>query len=79
VRLYRDGREIGRGQSPRQALSLASAPEDNPVLVGAANNFPDPTFVDQKLNGSVDELLLYDRALDVSEISQLASGIQPGM
>ena len=79
VRLYRDGREIGRGQSPRRELSLASSPEDNPVLVGAANNYADPTVVDQKLNGSVDELLFYDRALDPAEISQLASGIQPGM
>jgi hypothetical protein len=79
VRLYLDGREIGQGSSPREALSLASAPEDNPVLVGAANNFPDPTVVDQKLNGSVDELLVYDRALDAAEISQLASGIQPGI
>ena len=79
IRLYRDGREIGRGLSERQALSLASTPEDNPVLVGAANNRPDPTVVDQKLNGSVDELLVYDRALDAAEISQLASGIQPRM
>jgi hypothetical protein len=79
IRLYRDGWEIGRGLSERQALSLASTPEDNPVLVGAANNFPDPTVVDQKLNGSIDELLVYDRALDAAEISQLASGIQPRM
>ncbi len=79
IRLYRDGREIGRGLSERQALSLASTPEDNPVLVGAANNRPDPMVVDQKLNGSVDELLVYDRALDAAEISQLASGIQPRM
>jgi RNA polymerase sigma-70 factor (ECF subfamily) len=79
IRLYRDGQEIGRGLSERQALSLASTPEDNPVLVGAANNRPDPTIVDQKLNGSVDELLVYDRALDAGEISQLASGIQPRM
>ena len=77
VRIYRDGREIGRGSSPRLALSLSSSPEDNPVLVGAANNFADPTVVDQKLNGSVDELLFYNRALDATEISQLASGIQP--
>ena len=37
----------------------------------------DPMVVDQKLNGAVDELLIYDRALTATEVSQLASGIQP--
>jgi RNA polymerase sigma-70 factor (ECF subfamily) len=78
LHLYLDGAEIAaRGPDQRKALSLAASPDDNPLLVGAANNFSDPTIVDQKLNGAIDELLLYDRALGPREIAQLASRVQP--
>jgi len=35
--------------------------------------------VDQKLDGAIDELVIYDRALAPRELTQLASGLQPGL
>jgi hypothetical protein len=80
VRLHLDGVEIARSSARRldsRPGNIAESPFDNPLLVGAANNDADPTRVDQKLNGAVDELLVYDRALPARQIALLARGIQP--
>jgi RNA polymerase sigma-70 factor (ECF subfamily) len=79
LRLYVDGVEVGqvRTRPNRRGGTLAGTPYANPILVGAANNAADPRVVDQKLNGGVDELLIYDRALPPEEIVALAAGTQP--
>ena len=64
VRGRRGGRPPGaHARRNRRGGTLASTPYANPILVGAANNGADPAVVNQKLNGAVDELLIYDRAL----------------
>jgi RNA polymerase sigma-70 factor (ECF subfamily) len=79
LRLYLDGSEVARARAPRRMIpgTLVGSPYANPILVGAANNRADPSHVDQKLRGAIDELLIHDRALSAEEIAALASGLQP--
>jgi hypothetical protein len=71
--LYVDGVEVGRStelRTPR--LDLPS-----PLMIGAGFNGPKGTLPTQGFHGSVDELLVYDRALGADEILALAGGTQP--
>jgi RNA polymerase sigma-70 factor, ECF subfamily len=78
LRLYVDGVEVGAKAPPEgRGGTLTPNPYANPILVGAANNAADPAVVNQKLNGGIDELIIYDRALAPDEIAALAAGTQP--
>ena len=78
VRLYLDGREIARAPAgPRPSTDAGRSPADNALLMGAAVNGFDPSLTDQKLNGALDEVLIYDRGLGAEEIRHLAAGVQP--
>jgi beta-galactosidase len=77
LRLYIDGVEVRAKAAPVGRGTLIANPYANPILVGAANNFADPALVNQKLNGGIDELIIYDRALPAEEIAALAAGTQP--
>jgi RNA polymerase sigma-70 factor, ECF subfamily len=79
LRLYVDGVEA-KSFLPEPLLragTLAGTPYANPVLIGAAFNTPDPTWANQKFNGAIDELLLYERALAGSDVAALAAATQP--
>jgi hypothetical protein len=77
--VYVDGVVAGQSVPPPRYLhgTLATTPYANPMLVGAANNWPDPGEVNQKLKGAIDELAIYDRALEPAQIAALARRIQP--
>jgi RNA polymerase sigma-70 factor (ECF subfamily) len=77
--LYVNGALAGQVMPPPRFAgnSLASTPYANSLLVGGANNYPDPSVVDEKLAGAIDELVIHDRALGPGEIAALARGIQP--
>jgi hypothetical protein len=47
------------------------------LTIGGAVNGPDPAAVDELFEGALDELVMYDRALDRSEIGALAARQQP--
>ena len=68
ARLYVDGAEVGS-----QALTGSFPADSTPVILGGNGN--DASGVpDELFPGRLDELMLYGRALSVTEIGQLASG-----
>jgi RNA polymerase sigma-70 factor (ECF subfamily) len=69
--LFLDGAPVGR-QPIRRPLA---DPVDTPLLIGGGSNIPG--VVRELLDGAVDEIALYDRALDTAEIAALAGGTQP--
>jgi RNA polymerase sigma-70 factor (ECF subfamily) len=67
--LYVDGREIGR-----ESTRPASLPkDDNPLIIGAAINDPDPQHTQARFDGAVDELSIFARALSATEVAALAN------
>jgi RNA polymerase sigma factor (sigma-70 family) len=72
--LYVDGAEVGRTAGTRDT-SIAGGP--NAVLIGGGVNVPDPERPTELFNGSMDELLIYRRALTGEEIGALAGGAEP--
>jgi RNA polymerase sigma-70 factor (ECF subfamily) len=71
--LYVDGVEVGRVTGLRTPqLDLGS-----PLMIGAGVNGPKDSRPTQGFRGSLDELLVYDRALSGDEILALAGGTQP--
>ena len=65
MRLYVDGVEQVSG------AATGSIPyDDNPVLIGADSNQADHT-PDEGWNGTIDEVLIYNRALSQAEIAQI--------
>ena len=70
TRLYLDGVEVGRadGQARRNQGDITSA-----LTIGAGQYSNNPQSVRQQLDGALDELRIYDRALMPEEIAVLAS------
>src|SRR5205814_6473932 len=73
ARLYIDGEEIRSKFSDQ--LSMGGG--NDPLIIGGGNNTSDPSHVKEHLEGVMDELIIYDRALSVQEIAALAAGTQP--
>jgi hypothetical protein len=71
--LFVDGREVGREQTG--AGQLGRGP--HPLLIGASTNGPDPTRTHARFDGQMDDLAIYDRALDPGEMALLAARRQP--
>jgi RNA polymerase sigma-70 factor (ECF subfamily) len=73
--LYINGSEVGRItglRTPR--LDLHS-----PLMIGAGVDGPQGSRPTQVFRGSLDELLVYDRALGADEVLALAAGTQPSL
>jgi RNA polymerase sigma-70 factor (ECF subfamily) len=73
ARLYIDGVEAHRAVSDRQPLGGGV----NPLIIGGGANTSDPSHVKENLEGAMDELVIYDRALSGAEIAALAQKVQP--
>jgi RNA polymerase sigma factor (sigma-70 family) len=72
--LYVDGVEATRvARAPGR--SIAGGP--NSLLIGAGLNVPDPDAPTELLEGAMDDLLIYKRALAAEEIAALAAGAEP--
>jgi hypothetical protein len=72
--LYLDGVPIGRSNKSRPA---ALGGGTSHLTIGGAINGPDPRRADERFSGALDELALYDRALDETEVRALAARAQP--
>ena len=73
ARIYINGEEVKRNlKEGRPSLGGGS----NPMIIGGGINTPDE-FVRELFQGSLDELLIYDRALSAEEMVSLANGQQP--
>lgn len=66
MRLYVDGIEIGN-----RPLTGNIRVDDNPVTIGGEENGADPQVVDGEFEGLIDEVRIYNRALDASEIREI--------
>lgn len=66
MRLYIDGVEIGT-----QSLNGNIRVDDNPVTIGGEENGPTPQVVDGEFEGLIDEVRIYVRALDATEIREI--------
>lgn len=66
MRLYVDGVEIGS-----QPLTGNIRVDDNPVTIGGEENGAEPQVVDGEFEGLIDEVRLYNRALNASEIREI--------
>jgi hypothetical protein len=73
ARIYIDGEEVGS----KVADQLDLGGGDNPLIIGGGLNTADQTQVKEHLEGMMDELIVYNRALSSEEISALAAGTQP--
>ncbi|MCB1500784.1 MAG: LamG domain-containing protein [Bauldia sp.] len=73
ITLYIDGRAIGH-QPTKGRIPV----DDNPVTIGAEENGPVPFVVENELDGRIDEVRLYDRALSAREIRALYKGTRGG-
>jgi hypothetical protein len=73
VRLYIGGREVARQRSSRRAFGATQ----QPLRVGGGAKGMAGEQVGQLFEGAVDELLVYERALDAREIAALAGGAVP--
>ncbi len=71
MRLFLNGTEIGR---QRQSGSIQV--DDNPVTIGAEENGAESLVVDGEFDGQIDEVRIYNRALNAPEIRALAA-LQP--
>lgn len=67
MRLFVDGHEIGS-----RPLTGRIRLDDNPVTLGGEENGPTPRDVENELDGYLDDVRLYDRALSPDEIWALA-------
>ncbi|MEC4814385.1 MAG: LamG domain-containing protein [Scytonema sp. PMC 1069.18] len=66
MRLYVDGVEIDN-----QPLTGSIRVDDNPVTIGGEENGAEPQVVDGEFEGLIDEVRIYNRALDASEIREV--------
>jgi hypothetical protein len=73
TRMYIDGLEV----SHAEGAPLGRGPVANPITIGAGRYSRQETLVRQHLDGAVDDLLIYDRALSPEEIGALAAGVRP--
>lgn len=73
--LFLNGTEVANvntGDSPMRACS-------SPVTIGGSVNGPDTADVTERFGGSLDEVVLYGRALSAREVAALAAGAQPAL
>ncbi|MBD3884859.1 LamG domain-containing protein [Phormidium tenue FACHB-886] len=68
MRLYVDGTEIGS-----RTLTGNIRVDNNPVTIGGEENGSAPQVVDGEFEGLIDEVRIYNRALDASEIREIFS------
>jgi RNA polymerase sigma-70 factor (ECF subfamily) len=73
TRLFINGVEAARVAGERG--SIGGGP--NPLVLGGAFNGRNQNAANQRFQGGIDELVLYDRALSDEEVAALASGVQP--
>lgn len=66
MRLYVDGIEIGS-----RTLTGNIRVDDNPVTIGGEENGSAPQVVDGEFEGLIDEVRIYNRALDAFEIREI--------
>lgn len=66
MRLYVDGVEIANAP-----ISGRLRIDDNPVTIGGEENGPAPRVVDGEFDGRIDEVRIYNRALDPAEIRMI--------
>ncbi|MDF5706418.1 MAG: DUF4347 domain-containing protein [Nostoc sp. S4] len=66
INLYVDGVQIG--SSPLTGNILV---DNNPVTIGAAENYADGRPLGDRFNGLIDEVRIYNRALSATEIKNL--------
>ena len=66
MRLYVDGVEIGS-----QRLTGKIQVDDNPVTIGGEENASESRVVDGEFDGQIDEVRIYNRALNRREIKAL--------
>jgi hypothetical protein len=72
-RLYFDGVEVAhKGRRP----DLLN-PGVGPLIVGGRAKTVEPLVVRQRLDGAIDDLLIYDRALSAEEIAGLVAHLSP--
>jgi RNA polymerase sigma-70 factor (ECF subfamily) len=73
VKLFIDGQLLVERRS-YAGRTVAAA---TPLMIGAGANGPDPAVTTQHLAATLDELVVYQRALSDREIAALADGAQP--
>ncbi|MBD2410097.1 hypothetical protein FACHB389_08865 [Nostoc calcicola FACHB-389] len=66
IRLYVDGVQIGNNPLTGNILV-----DDNPVTIGAAENYYDGFPLGDRFNGLIDEVRIYNRALSATEVKNL--------
>jgi RNA polymerase sigma-70 factor (ECF subfamily) len=74
TRLYVDGVLVGRSARTTPGTIGGGT---GPLVVGGQVNGPEPGPAQDRFRGSLDELLVYDRALPGREIAALAARVQP--
>jgi RNA polymerase sigma factor (sigma-70 family) len=79
ARIYVDGLEVAQQKTPVAPPVAFAASGENALLIGAAMNGPAPASPSERFVGSLDELLIYDRALPPEEVAALAAGSQPAL
>jgi RNA polymerase sigma-70 factor (ECF subfamily) len=72
-RLYIDGREVMRRRTTRGSMGGGT----NPLIVGGAINGPSGSEAEERLEGVLGELVIYDRALSSAEVAALADRAPP--
>jgi hypothetical protein len=73
TKLYVDGIEVARSTGRPRRMGAT----DRPLVVGAGLDGSERGRVTQLFEGTLDELLVYQRALDEAEVRALAAGIAP--
>ena len=72
-RLYVNGVEVAHNGGPAEPLGSGS----NPFTVGGHIHQGEPRRITQRIHGSIDELVLFNRTLSSREIAELASDEAP--
>ncbi len=67
------------GGPPRRCGSAGGGGAENALLIGAGMNGTPTGSTSERFVGSIDELVLYDRALPPEEVAALAAGTQPAL
>ncbi len=71
-KLYLDGREVVR----RQTKGGSMAGGTNPLIVGGAINGPPGAPAEERFEGGLDELVIYNRALTDGEVAALSGRVR---
>jgi RNA polymerase sigma-70 factor (ECF subfamily) len=74
-RLYFNGQEVAHNVQAPVVQPLA--PGAGALIIGGRAKSSEPRVVRQRLDGAIDELVIYDRALGPREIAALAAPVSP--